>query len=38
MFFSEEKAEPALREPKHFYFSAAPTMPAMACIVGGHQK
>jgi hypothetical protein len=30
VFFSEEKAEPALREAKDFYLSATPTFPAMA--------
>jgi hypothetical protein len=29
-FFSEEKAEPALREPKDFCFSASGTIEAMA--------
>jgi hypothetical protein len=32
MFFSEEKAEPALREPKDFYFQRSPDSPAMAWI------
>jgi hypothetical protein len=30
MFFSEEKAAPARREPKDFYFSAVPKIEAMA--------
>jgi hypothetical protein len=30
VFFSEERAAPALREPKDFYASAAPIFQAMA--------
>jgi hypothetical protein len=38
MFFSKEKAEPALREPKDFYFSVAPAIEAIGrdrCAASG---
>jgi hypothetical protein len=38
MFFSEEKAAPALREPKDLCFSVASTIEAMAGILPRAQK
>jgi hypothetical protein len=38
VFFSEEKAEAALREPKDFCYGFRGTIPAMASIVGAAQE
>jgi hypothetical protein len=38
MLFFEKKAEPALREPKNFYFPAAPKIEAMAGILPPAQE
>jgi hypothetical protein len=38
LFFSEEKAEPALREAKDFYSSALPTIDAINASCRHHQE